>query len=456
MKYNWRSGPVRMRGVSDAPLRPSGQTSERSVLGSAGRGRRQGSPFPALAASVVLLGLADSLVGAYFVLFLADQAALSPTQIGVLFSLPAVGGIALSFWLGRRFDARPTRTWAVVAAASSAVGYALLTTTTSFAWMLLISVVLLAAYQSAYPQLFALSRHVLGGGLAGARAAPLLRSGWSLSWAVGPLLGAALVPLVGFDGVLWAAVVLLAVMLPVLATVPSLRPPPPRPGASATPVGGAEAVQDPDPGARHSSTARPRSALGRGEVAALTAAVTLFFGAMFAGSLALPLYVTRGLGLPEALVGWMYSLCALVEIAAALAVAALPSRVSQRALITAGMAALTVHFALTVLADGAALLLVAQVPRGVAIAVVAAAGIRFFQDALAPATGFATTLFSGASDAGFLLSGVLGGLAVDRLGYVPALGACGVAAALSAVLFASARLLHRPASTPTPPRRPAR
>ncbi len=92
-------------------------------------------------------------------------------------------------------------------------------------------------------------------------------------------------------------------------------------------------------------------------------------------------------------------------------------------------------------------MLVGQVARGVAIAVVGAAGIRFFQEFLAPATGRATTLFSNASTAGSLVAGVLAGAAVRTIGYTAALGLCGVLAAAAVVLFvaASGRSLPRPA-----------
>ena len=65
-------------------------------------------------------------------------------------------------------------------------------------------------------------------------------------------------------------------------------------------------------------------------LALLVISVVLFFLAMFAGSVALPLYVTRGLHQPDTTVGLLYSACAAVEILAALALAGLPQRVSQR------------------------------------------------------------------------------------------------------------------------------
>jgi SET family sugar efflux transporter-like MFS transporter len=83
-------------------------------------------------------------------------------------------------------------------------------------------------------------------------------------------------------------------------------------------------------------------------------------------------------------------------------------------------------------------LLVAQVPRGVAIALVGAVGIRYFQEAFAPFTARATTLFSNAITVGLLLSGVLAGVAVETVGYRAALLACAGTALLATLLFVSA------------------
>jgi SET family sugar efflux transporter-like MFS transporter len=122
----------------------------------------------------------------------------------------------------------------------------------------------------------------------------------------------------------------------------------------------------------------------------LTVSVTLFFTATFAGGLALPLFLTRALHQQPASVGVLFSVCAAVEVVAF---------------------------------------------RGVGIAIVGAAGIRYFQDLLAPATGRATTLFANASTAGLLASGILSGVAVEQLGYRTTFFRCGVAAALGGVAF---------------------
>src|SRR5688572_21057305 len=98
------------------------------------------SRFLPLLVAVLLLGIADSMIGPYLVLFGADEAGLSPFQVGVFLSLVAVSGLAVSTWLGRRYDRSASRWPAFVAVAAPAVGYLALTTTTSYALLALIGV----------------------------------------------------------------------------------------------------------------------------------------------------------------------------------------------------------------------------------------------------------------------------------------------------------------------------
>ncbi len=362
-------------------------------------------PFLALFAAVLLLGIADSMVSSYIVLFGADAVGLTPLQIGVWASVFAIGGIAIGWWLGRLFDRRPTRTYAIVVTLLGSAGYVLLPRVSSFPLLLLMAATVLGAMGAAFPQLFALARSVLGEGAAGQRSAPLLRSAWSLAWAVGPLLGALVLSRGGYSWLMWtAAGVFLASALTVVVV--------PRPG----PVAGSN------------------SSPGRAPVL-LTVSVTLFFTAMFAGGLALPLFVTRALHQHPASIGVLFSVCAAVEVVATLGLAVVPARVSQRALILGGFGSLVCYYALTVVSSGMPMLVVGQAFRGVGIAIVGAAGIRYFQDLLAPATGRATTLFANASTGGLLVSGILSGVAVEQLGYRTTLLLCGVAAALGGVAF---------------------
>ena len=383
------------------------------VSARAGAWRRR--PVVCLFAAILLLGIADAMVGAYFVVFQADVVGLGPAQIGVVASTQAVGGIAVSWMLGRRFDRRPTRGYVVAVAGLGGLGLVLVTRAASFPLLVVLALTLLGGLAAAFPQLFAMARLVLGDGPAGHRSVPLLRSAWSLAWALGPLLGAAMLARGGFPTLFWAAAATLGVAA--LATVAAG---PHRPGTRDHPAGPAGA---------------PTHGPGRLAVTLLAAGVTLSFTAVYAGSVALPLFVTRGLHRPASAVGVLFSVCAAVEVAAALGLAAIPVRVNQRLIILAGTGMLVLYFLLTAMAHGMPLLLAGQAARGIAIAAVAAAGIRSFQDLLAPATGRATTLFANATTAGSLLAGVLAGGAVALAGYRTTLLLCGLTAAAAALSF---------------------
>jgi SET family sugar efflux transporter-like MFS transporter len=372
-----------------------------------------------IAAAVLLLGIADSMAGSYLVLYAANDAGLSAVQTGVFMSAPAAGSIVASFLAGRGFDRRPSWAYAAVAAIAGAAGYAALLLTSSFVLMLLIGVVLLGAVGAAFPQLFALARLALAGSAVEHRAAPLLRSGWSLAWAVGPLLGALIVAGGSLRAVLAASAGVLVVTAAVVLA------------ARAAPAVASDGTRADAPPARH-----PPAPL---TLAMLTASVALFFTAMYAGSVALPLYVTRTMGRAASDVGLLYSACAFVEVLAALALAPVPARVSQKLLIVGAMVVFAGYFALTV-TGSFELVVVGQVARGIGIAVVGAAGIRYFQDLSGAAVGRATTLFANATTAGGLVAGVLAGVSNEYLGYLGTLALCGVAALLAAVLFAAGRV----------------
>jgi MFS transporter, SET family, sugar efflux transporter len=375
--------------------------------------------FIPAAVAVLLLGIADSMVSAYLVLYAADEAGLGPVEVGLFVAAPAVGGIVLSALAGRLFDRNPSKVYAMAAAAAGALGYAVLTVTTTFLVMMVIAVVLVGAVSAAFPQLFALARLVLGDGAAGQRSAPLLRSGWSLAWAIGPLLGTALLIAGNYAHLLLVAAGLLLITALIIFTIPS----PDRP-----------AQQQEKPSSPDSPAPQSRRLV----VVLLTVSIGLFFTAMFAGSIALPLYLTQTLAQPDSIVGLLYSACAVIEVIAALALAWLPPRVSQRVVITAAMAVFIGYFPLTVVAQSWELLLIGQVARGVGIAVVGAAGIRFFQDLMTATTGHATTLFSNASTAGSLVAGVLAGISNQYLGYPATLLLSGATAMAAAITFLAA------------------
>ncbi len=377
--------------------------------------------FASMAAAVALFGCADSMTGSYLVLFASEEAGLSPLRVGLFVSAVALGGIVVSTVFGRRFDRSPTRRWVVVAAAASAAGFALVPWTDGFWPLMLIGVTLLGAAGAGYPQLFALADTAFEGAIK-KRIAPLLRSGWSLAWAVGPLLGAWLLGVGGYSSLFSVAAIVLVLTIGVVALVPRAADVAPGPG-SATP----STVEQSRPG---------------GFIVLLTAAMVLVHTAMFAGSVALPLYVTAELDRPSGDVGLIFSACAVVEIAAALLLVWVLPRVRLQRLVLVGLVLFIVYFVVAALADSLSAVLIAQLARGAAIAIIGTAGIQLFQAVLAPASGTAAALFSNATTAGSLVSGVLAGALIQLLGTRATLVSCGVLCVAACGAFWAAGRFH--------------
>lgn len=366
--------------------------------------------------SVLSLGIADSMIGPYLVLYGTRTAHLSPLQAGVLMSVVSVSGLAVSTWLGRRYDRRASRWPAVLAVIAPACGYVALTTTTSYPLLLLIAVALLGAGTAAFPQVFALARthHDRGGGAASGRRTPVLRSTWSLAWAVGPMIGAALLASGGYR---W---LLLTTALAFVA------------------VAGTLGLLGHTPQPHHSEPARPQDGRPPGAMLLAAAGFTCFHTAMLTGSVVLPLYVTGALHRPDGDVGLLFTVCALVEIPVALATMLVPAR-ARKAVILAGMALFAGYFLLVAVSHTMPLLVGTQLARGIALAATGTLGITFVQDLAPHAPGRATTLFANTLTFGSLVSGLLAGATTQALGVRPALLVCAAVAAAGCVFLTAAR-----------------
>jgi MFS transporter, SET family, sugar efflux transporter len=351
--------------------------------------------------SVLALGVADSVIGPYLVLYGTQTAHLTPLQAGLFMSVISVGGLAVSTWLGRRYDRAASRWPALVAVGAPAAGYAALTTTSSFPVLLIIGAVLLSAGTAGFPQIFALARTHYDrlGGSTSSRRTPALRSIWSLAWAAGPIIGGAVLAAGGYHRLLQVTALtfgLVAVPLLLLGRTPRIH-----------------------------RDDRARTGEGRTTAAMLFAAAgfTCFHTAMLSGSVVLPLYVTGTLHQSDGTVGLLFTVCALVEIPVALATMMVPARVRKVAIL-AGMLALVGYFLLVAASTTVSLLIGTQVARGIALASAGALGITYVQDLAPDSPGRATTLFTNTVTVGSLLSGLLAGVMIQAFGFRAALLTC--------------------------------
>ena len=389
--------------------------------------RPDNRPFGLLLCAVLILGIADSMTGSYIVLFGADRARLSPFEIGVFITVSALSGIVMSTWLGRRYDKSPSRVPALLAVGAPAVGYLLLAMTTSYPMLLVIAVAFLGLGAAAFPQLFAMARSQLDARTpTGAeRRLPALRSGWSLAWALGPVIGGFVLAQRGFGELfVLAAVAFGTVTLPVLLLGPPRRDSPGERTAQVDLSG--PATSDVEQAGRH----RP----GRIPIVVVIS-FTLFHIAQFAGAIAMPLYVTQVVNRRAGDVGLLFSVGALVEVPAALGLMLLPGRAATQRLISLAMALFVAYFVMGAVSSSLSSLVLAHTARGAAIAVVGALGISYFQNFAPDRVGYATTLFANTGTVGTLMAGMVAGSACQALGSREALVLCGALSAVALVLF---------------------
>ena len=278
--------------------------------------------FIALVVVDVLAGLADAISGPYFVLFLVDQARLSPLLLSAVLTARALAGIAFATGFGAWIDRRTSVAPLLLALAGSSVGYALLGFTTNFVLLLVVAAIPIAIGAAAFSQSIALvKRHFDHASPHTAnRAIGVLRASWSLAWAIGPAIGAAAVAAFGFRGAFFTSAASGVVALATLALV------------RARPI----------PHAGHSN--RPKPANGGPAIALAFAALALFHTAMFMGTIPLPIVLTTSLGGTERDVGLAFSLCAGLEIVVMAALIWRPLKRAERPAIMIGFAAFVAYF----------------------------------------------------------------------------------------------------------------
>jgi SET family sugar efflux transporter-like MFS transporter len=347
--------------------------------------------FITLVAVDIFVGFADSISLPYIVLFLVDQAGLSPLSLSAILTARAVSSIVFSMAFGVWIDRRTSMAPLVLSLAGTAVGYALLGLTKNFVALLVISALPIAVGAAAFSQSVALAKrnfhqanpHTVN------RAVGVLRASWSLAWAFGPVVGAVIVGMAGFRGAFFAsgASGLAALAILALARMKALP---------------SETVH----------AARPAEANGGVAIALAFTALSLFYTAMYLSQFAFPIAVTTSLGGVTSDVGIAMSLCAALEIVVMGAIIWRPFKRRERMAIVVGFAALAVFCLTLALARGVGAVFWAQVPRAVAIGLVTYLGISFLHALMPHRAGAAAALFSNAGQLGSVLAALsIGGLA---------------------------------------------
>lgn len=233
----------------------------------------------------------------------------------------------------------------------------------------------------------------------------------SLSWAIGPAIGAGLVGLWSYPGVfVGAALFGAAALIGVFAGGLKLAPPD---GAEGNVVSG----------------------IDWRSVWPAAVALTLFNTAMFMGSNALSIVTLSTLHGSEADVGLLFSLCAAIEVVVMGAFVVWPVHRGDRWLLLIGFTIFAAYFLSVVLLPTLATLYWAQILRAVAIGVVNVVGMLHIQERMPRHAGGAAALFGNTINAGLLISGVGTGTWAEAYGYWSIFGLCAALAIVGGALF---------------------
>ncbi len=368
-----------------------------------------------IAVSLLLVGMGDAISGPYGALFLSDKANLSPLALGSIITARSLCAIAVGFMFGRWFDKKPSVLPLYLAFAGSIIGNGLIAFTTNYFALLVIACIPMAAAASGFPQLFALSKAHLdqSGPVTAERGVSLLRALWSVAWAAGPAVGAAIIVPYDFRGVFLATAAFGGLALASIA------------------ASGVRASTHAVP-----STTEPVSRFQAMRDAGFAAlALTLFHTAMFMGSIAMSISMIHDMGGDKRDVGHAFSLCAFLEVFVMMVFVARPVDAKNPVWMAAGFAAFVLYFAALIFAPSVTVVLAAQAIRAVAIGIVGCLGIGYAQSVLQGRVGAAAALFANSVNAGLLLSGLGTGALAEAFGYRSLFGACAALCVLGLLIL---------------------
>jgi MFS transporter, SET family, sugar efflux transporter len=376
--------------------------------------------FKALFAIAVLIGFRDAMVEPYIVLFAVENVHAGPLGLGLFLTVRALGAVTASMLFGLWFDRRPSLWPLLTALAAGVLGSALCTETTNYAVLLLVGGLPLAVGGAAFPQSFALAKAHLEtqGRTASERGTAVLRSAFSIAWAIGPMIGAAAVGAHDFANMFVASAVCGVVALAAVL-LSRLRGPVPKNGAA-------------------SGATAPGGPLGL-----VAASFTLFFATLCMGAAAMPVVLTQTLGGSTASVGITSSLCAGLEVPVMVAVAMRPHLCGGYRGLVVGFIGMALYFAAAGVAPDVRLFILTQVLRAVGIGLVACIGISYMQELMPNRAGAAAALFTATGQVGALLAGLGVGGWAELFGYRSVFPVCAALCAMGLGLLVVSRRAER-------------
>ncbi|MFK0335379.1 MFS transporter [Rhizobium sp. NPDC090275] len=350
--------------------------------------------FLPVMSAVLLAMVAEAMAGSYMALLAVQKIGMSPLELSVFLTVPAVAGIAVTTLFGHLQDRKPV-VWPLLLSLFAKVfglgACAYITQT----WLLILGAgVFFGLSAASFALLFAVAKAQLDqlGEPVVSRGMALLRLVSSLSWTIGPALGAVLIFATGYEGVYLGAASLAASALAIV-TFARMRV---------------------LPSADENKAQVSGSTLLSAAQALL--ALAAFHTAMFMGSNAMSIVVAQDLG-TQSDVGILFSLCAGLEVIVMGAFVAWPYLSSKHWLLLVGFLLFGGYFLMAIAWPTMLSLYIGQLPRAGGIGIISIVGMELVQAMLPGRPGTASALFGNTISVGFLLSGLGTGTSADAFGY---------------------------------------
>jgi MFS transporter, SET family, sugar efflux transporter len=359
--------------------------------------------FPPVLLAILFAILAEAVAGSYIALLAVEKIGMGPLELSAFLTLSAISGIAVTTLFGQMHDRRPVMWPLMLSLVAKIAGFALCAVVTDTWALLAVAFVLFGLSNASYALLFAMAKgyldrtdpSTLSSGMAS------LRMTSSLSWAIGPALGAGLVAGWSFTGVYIGAALLAVLALAIVS-------------ASRMKIVPADTSE--------------RKAITLGVVRATAPAVvalTAFHTVMFMGSNAMSIIVVQDLG-TETDVGLLFSLCAALEVVVMGLFVVRPMHRASVPLLVFGFVLFALYFVMGIAWPTLLSLYLGQILRAAAISILTVVGMAYVQELLPGRAGMAAALFGNTASGGFLLSGLGTGLFAEAFGYWAVFGACAV------------------------------
>lgn len=368
-----------------------------------------------------LTALAFSFILPIMSLFLVEGLGIEPIYIGLYTISAALSGMLMSQTLGglsdRGIDSKTLFLCAVFGIVLAALSFSLLT---QFWQALVVGIVFMGLGSSSIPLILAMIRRFAEhSGQNSTKINSQMRSSVSLIWIIGPALAFASVDNLGFTvNFYMAALIAFFVIGYTWKVLPNL------------PVGKTVVEEK-----KTASTHLPKSVWFLGMV--------VFFANVANSTYitAMPLYVTKEMGLPVSFPGLLLGMTAAFEIPVMLLAANWSQKVGKVRLLLFSFACAVVFYILLQLVTGMTAFVVIQLFNGLFFGIFVGLGITVLQDEAPDCIGKATAFYTNAMAVGTMVGTSLMGLLSQYYGYKGALLLCLGSMLVAFVLLLSFELL---------------